>query len=168
MVEYMILIALGANLPSPRHGTPRQTCEAALAALTEAGVRVLGCSRWYRSDPVPPSGQPSFVNSVAQVATDLTPADLLAVLHRIENEFGRTRRERNEARIIDLDLLAYGNRISAEGEVPLLPHPRLEERAFVVLPLAELVPEWRHPVSGRTAGEMAVLLPAGQVAEPLE
>ena len=163
----MILIALGANLPSPRHGTPRQTCEAALAVLAAAGVRVLRCSRWYQSDPVPPSGQPPFVNGVAQVATGLAPADLLAVLHRIEKEFGRTRQQRNEARIIDLDLLAYGDRISAAGEVPELPHPRLADRAFVLLPLAELAPEWSHPVNGRTAADLAAHLPPGQTAEPM-
>jgi len=164
----MILIALGANLPSPQHGTPRQTCEAALVALAAGGVRVLRRSRWYRSDPVPPSGQPSFVNGVAEVATDLSPADLLALLHRIEKKFGRTRRQRNEARLIDLDLLAYGDRVSAAGEVPEIPHPRLAERAFVLLPLAELAPDWRHPVSGQRAADMAACLPPGQVAEPLD
>jgi len=166
--EFVILIALGANLPSPRYGTPRQTCEAALAALAAAGVRVLRCSRWYQSDPVPPSDQPPFVNGVAQVATDLTPADLLAVLHRIETEFGRTRRQRNEARVIDLDLLAYGTRISTGGEAPELPHPRLADRAFVLLPLAELAPDWRHPVDGRTAVDMAARLAPGQTAEPMD
>ena len=164
----MILIALGGNLPSPRHGTPRQTCEAALAELAAAGVRVLRCSRWYLSDPVPPSDQPPFVNGVAQLATDLTPANLLAVLHRIENEFGRTRQRRNEARIIDLDLLAYGDRISTAGEVPELPHPRLADRAFVLLPLAELATKWFHPVHGRTAADMAARLPPGQTAEPMD
>ncbi len=164
----MILIALGANLPSPRHGTPRQTCEAALAAIAAAGVRVLQCSRWYQSDPDPPSDQPPFVNGVVQVATDLTPAGLLAVLHGIETEFGRTRQRRNEARIIDLDLLAYGDRISAVGEAPVLPHPRLADRAFVLLPLAEVAPDWCHPVNGRTAADIAAHLPPGQTAEPLE
>jgi len=164
----VILVALGANLPSPRHGTPRQTCEAALAALTAGGARVLRRSRWYRSDPVPPSGQPSFVNGVAEVATDLSPAELLALLHQIENEFGRTRRQRNEARLIDLDLLAYGDRVSAAGEVPELPHPRLAGRAFVLLPLAELAPDWRHPVSGQRAADLAAQLPPGQTAEPID
>lgn len=164
----MILIALGGNLPSPRFGAPRQTCEAALAALHAAGVRVVRRSRWYRSAPVPPSDQPAFVNGVAQVATALPPADLLALLHRIEAELGRTRRLRNEARVIDLDLLAYGDRVSAAGDVPVLPHPRLAERAFVVLPLAEVAPGWRHPVNGLSPAEMAARLPPGQCAVPLE
>jgi 2-amino-4-hydroxy-6-hydroxymethyldihydropteridine diphosphokinase len=164
----MILIALGANLSSSRHGTPQETCEAALAALQANGVRIVRRSRWYRSAPVPPSGQPPFVNGVAEVATDLPPGDLLSLLHRIEAELGRVRRERNEARVLDLDLLAYGGRISAPGEVPELPHPRLADRAFVVLPLADVAPAWRHPVSGLSPAEMAARLPPGQVAEPLE
>lgn len=166
--DFVILIALGANLPSRAYGSPLQTCEAALAALAARGVRIVRRSRWYESEPVPPSDQPPFVNGVAQVATDLPPAELLALLHRIERDFGRTRRQRNEARVIDLDLLAYDDRVSAAGEKPELPHPRLTERAFVLLPLAELAPDWRHPVSGRTAADLAADLPPGQVAAPLE
>jgi len=164
----VILIALGGNLPSPRYGAPRRTCDAALAALQAAGVRVVRRSRWYRSAPVPPSDQPPFVNGVVAVTTDLPPAELLALLHRIEAELGRTRRRRNEARIIDLDLLAYGDRVSAPGEAPVLPHPRLAERAFVVLPLAEVAPGWRHPVNGLGPAEMAARLPPEQTAEPLD
>jgi 2-amino-4-hydroxy-6-hydroxymethyldihydropteridine diphosphokinase len=164
----VILIGLGANLPSPRYGDPLDTCEAALEALSRAGIRVRARSRWYRSAPVPPSDQPWFVNGVAEVETELDPVGLLALLHRIEEDFGRARRTRNEPRILDLDLLAYGDRVSAPGEEPALPHPRMAERAFVVLPLADLAPGWRHPVSGLTAAELAARLPSGQTAEPLE
>ena len=164
----MILIGLGANLPSPRHGNPVDTCTAALGALERAGVRVRRRSRWYRSAPVPPSAQPWFVNGVAEVETDLSPADLLAVLHRVERDFGRVRRARNEARVIDLDLLAYGARVSAPGEEPCLPHPRLAERAFVVLPIAELAPDWRHPRSGLSVAELVRALPSDQTIEPLD
>ena len=163
----MIFIGLGSNLSSPRHGTPAETCAAALAALEGEGVALQGVSRWYRSAPVPASDQPWFVNGVAAVATGLAPAGLLAVLHGIERDFGRARRTRDEARIIDLDILDFDARVSAPGETPVLPHPRLAERAFVLLPLAELAPDWRHPVSGLSAAELARRLPAGQIAEPI-
>jgi 2-amino-4-hydroxy-6-hydroxymethyldihydropteridine diphosphokinase len=164
----VIVIGIGANLPSPRFDTPRETCEAALAALTEAGVEVLRRSRWYRSAPVPPSDQPWFVNGVAIVETSLDPSALLTLLHRIEAAFGRTRRVRDEARVIDLDLLAYHDRVSEAGETPVLPHPRLAERPFVVQPLAEIAPDWRHPGDGRTARELLAALPKDGRAEPME
>lgn len=164
----MIVIGIGANLPNRRFGTPRETCEAALAALREAGVKILRRSRWYRSAPVPPSDQPWFVNGVAVLETSLDPAALLDLLHRIETDFGRVRRVRNEARVIDLDLLIYHDRASGPGEAPVLPHPRLAERAFVVQPLAEIAPDWRHPADGRSADEMLAALPKGALAEPIE
>ncbi len=164
----MILIGLGANLPHPRYGTPRRTCEAALSAIDCAELRVLRLSRWYESEPVPPSDQPWFINGVAEVRTTLEPGELLERLHGIEAAFGRVRRQSNEARLLDLDLLAYGRQVSAPGENPVLPHPRLAERAFVVLPLAEIAPDWQHPVSGLRARHLAARLPAGQAVRPLE
>ena len=164
----MIVIGLGANLSSPRYGGPRKACEAALDALRAAGIEVLRRSRWYRSAPVPASDQPWFVNAVAEVRTGLSAAELLDLLHGIEREMGRVRRVRDEARVIDLDLLIYGETISGPGETPVLPHPRLAERAFVVLPLAELAPDWRHPGSGRSLQEMIRALPADQRAEAIE
>lgn len=164
----MILIGLGANLEHPRYGPPRRTLEAALEALQQSGIVILARSRWYRSAPVPPSDQPWFVNAVASVETSLSPATLLARLHEIEARFGRSRRRRNEARVLDLDLLAYHDRVSAPGESPILPHPRLAERAFVVLPLAEVAPDWRHPVSGLGVSELVGRLDPAETAEPLE
>ena len=163
----MILIGIGANLPHPEFGAPRDTCEAALNCLSQAGIAVGKRSRWYESAPVPASDQPWFVNGVALLEVELTPADLIERLHAVEARFGRVRQAVNAARLLDLDLLAYGERVSAPGESPILPHPRLAERAFVVLPLAELVPDWRHPVSGLTALELAQRLPSDQAARPL-
>lgn len=150
----MILIGLGANLPSARFGPPRATLEAALKALEGAGVRIVARSRWYSSAPVPPSDQPRYINGVAAVETSLSAPALLALLHRIEERFGRRRGARNAAREIDLDLLAY-NDLVRNDEAPLLPHPRLAERAFVLCPICDIDPQWRHPVNGKTAAELA-------------
>ena len=142
----MILVALGANLPSPIHGGPRQTLEAALVALDEAGLRVAARSAWYETAPVPVSDQPWYVNGVARIETAFGPADVLQTLHRIEAAFGRVREAVNAPRVLDLDLLAHGGQVSTGW--PVLPHPRLHERAFVLQPLADVAPDWRHPVLG--------------------
>lgn len=161
-----IFIGLGANLPGP-HGSPRATLEAALVALERAGLRIVRRSRWYESAPVPMSEQPWYVNGVVEIETDLDPASLLAVLHEIEAAFGRTRTVRNEARPIDLDLLAYGDRVLSEEPGPLIPHPRLHERGFVLLPLAELAPEWRHPTLGAGVQTLIRGLAEDQITRPL-
>ena len=148
----MILVALGANLPSPIHGGPRETLEAALKALDRAGLRVVARSAWYETAPVPVSDQPWYVNGVAVVTSPLGPAEVLDLLHRIEAAFGRVRTGPNAPRVLDLDLLAYGDRVSTDR--PQLPHPRLHERAFVLRPLADVAPDWRHPVLGIGLDEM--------------
>jgi 2-amino-4-hydroxy-6-hydroxymethyldihydropteridine diphosphokinase len=163
----MILVALGANLPSPKHGPPRQTLSAALDALAAEGVTVARRSRWYETAPVPVSDQPWYVNAVAAIETAITPVELLALLHRVEERFGRIRGERNAPRIVDLDLLAYGEEVSDGANGLVLPHPRLHERGFVLLPLRDVAPHWRHPRLGRTVDEMIAALPRDQVARPL-
>lgn len=163
-----ILIALGANLPSARFGAPRATLEAALAAIAAKGVRILRRSSWWESEPVPASDQPWYVNGVAAVATTLEPVALLSLLHGVEAEFGRVRGARNEARLLDLDLLAYGDRRREGPDPPLLPHPRLADRAFVLLPLAEVAPDWRHPVSRESVRQLIARLPEGQKIRRIE
>jgi 2-amino-4-hydroxy-6-hydroxymethyldihydropteridine diphosphokinase len=160
----MILIAMGANLPSVA-GPPQQTLEAALAALAEAGIALEQRSAWYRSAPLPAGDQPWYINGVISVATRLAPVELLGVLHRVEARFGRVRRQRNEPRILDLDLLDYNSKL--RQETPVLPHPRLHERAFVLLPLADIAPDWRHPASGARLAALIAALPPGQVVERL-
>jgi 2-amino-4-hydroxy-6-hydroxymethyldihydropteridine diphosphokinase len=168
----MIYIALGANLPSARHGAPRATLEAALNSLSAAGLRISARSRWHISAPVPAADQPDYVNGVVAVEPMvdalLEPASLLARLHAIEREFGRVRGARNEARVLDLDLIAFHDRVSdgADGG-PILPHPRLLGRAFVLLPLQEIAPHWRHPGSGRTIAALVAALPPGSGTRPL-
>ena len=160
-----VFIGLGANLSHERFGSPRQTLEAALAALARRGVRTVRVSPWYRTAPVPASDQPWYVNAVAEVASDLGADALLAELHAVEAAFGRARTVPNAARPIDLDLLDFHGKIAAGGpQRATLPHPRMTDRAFVLLPLADLAPEWRHPVSGLSVRALIEALPADQVA----
>ncbi len=152
-----ILIALGANLPSPA-GLPPDTLKAALAALTEAGVTIVRASSFLQTPAWPDPGDPPFTNLAASVKTSLQPLALLELLHRIENMFARVRTRPNAPRSLDLDLLAYGDLVLT-GPGLELPHPRLAGRRFVLEPLAEIVPGWRHPVTGLTPGEMLEKLP---------
>jgi len=157
----MILIGLGGNLESPRFGPPAATQNEALAVLAASGVRIAARSRRYRTAPVPVSEQPWYVNQVARLETDLAPHALLDLLLETERGFGRVRGIRNAARVLDLDLLDYdGMRISSP--VLTLPHPRLSERAFVLLPLRDVAPDWRYPVTGATIDALIDALPPGQ------
>lgn len=161
-----VFIGLGANLSHERFGSPRQTLEAALAELARRGVRTVRVSPWYRTAPVPASDQPWYVNAVAEVTSNLSADALLAELHAVEETFGRARTVPNAARAIDLDLLDFNGEIASGGpRRATLPHPRLSDRAFVLLPLADLAPEWRHPVSGLSVRALIELLPADQAAE---
>jgi 2-amino-4-hydroxy-6-hydroxymethyldihydropteridine diphosphokinase len=103
---------------------------------------------------------------VAEVASDLSPDALLAEWHAVEAAFGRARTVPNAARPIDLDLLDFQGEIAAGGlGMATLPHPRMAERAFVLRPLADLAPDWRHPITGRSVGDLLAALPADQALE---
>lgn len=154
-----IVVAVGGNLPHPDCGSAQETCRAALRAMAARGVTIAACSRFYETAPVPPSDQPRFVNAVAAVDTRLGAADLLGLLHAVEAEFGRVRRLRNEARVLDLDLIAYGRHVSEAGEWPELPHPRMHERGFVLIPMRDILPGWRHPIRHATIADMIAALP---------
>lgn len=145
--EAMILIAVGANLPS-RFGAPPATCRAAVAALADREFALLAVSNWYLSPADPPSEQPEYVNGVVAVSTRLSPAKVLDALHGIEAEFGRQRGIVNAARTLDLDLIDYNGLV--QPGPPILPHPRLAERAFVLVPLSEIAPDWRDPRNGHS------------------
>jgi 2-amino-4-hydroxy-6-hydroxymethyldihydropteridine diphosphokinase len=157
----MILVALGANLPSEA-GHPQDTIGAALAAMPAQKIRVLKVSALYCTPAWPDSADPPFVNGVARVETALAPADLLAALHAIEAQFGRARSRPNAPRTLDLDLIDYDGRV--EQGSPALPHPRVQSRAFVLKPLADVARDWTHPVTGRSVADLLAALPAADVA----
>jgi 2-amino-4-hydroxy-6-hydroxymethyldihydropteridine diphosphokinase len=142
-----ILIALGANIPSAE-GPPEATLKAALAALEARGVRILAISRFHQTQAWPDPADPPFTNAVAEIETQLQPVALLGLLHEVETAFGRKRSVPNAPRSLDLDLLDYGGRIE-RGDLEL-PHPRMADRRFVLEPLAEIAPLWRHPVTGQS------------------
>jgi 2-amino-4-hydroxy-6-hydroxymethyldihydropteridine diphosphokinase len=142
--------------------------KAALMDLGRRGIDVRRLSPWYRSAPVPVSDQPWYVNAVAEIATDRSADRLLAVLHEVEEAFGRVRSVPNAARLIDLDLLDFRGEIAAGGPgKATLPHPRMAGRAFVLRPLADLAPGWRHPATGASIGALVAALAADQVIERL-
>jgi 2-amino-4-hydroxy-6-hydroxymethyldihydropteridine diphosphokinase len=157
----VILVGIGSNLATPGFASPLATAAAAVGQMGGIGVAVAGRSRWYLSAPVPTSDQPWYANAVVVVETGLAPAALLAALLALEHRFGRRRGVRNAARTLDLDLLDYDGRQSDDDRLQL-PHPRLHERRFVLAPLAEIAPEWRHSRLGLSAAELLARLPPGQ------
>ncbi len=169
----MILVAVGSNMPGAGGASPKKNCERALALLEADGVAIIARSRWYRSSPWPRSDQPDYVNGVARIKAHELPGALLLRLHAIEARMGRIRGAPNLARVIDLDLLAFGRLVRgapSEGNPTQLqlPHPRLQDRAFVLYPLSEVAPMWTHPASGRTVEEMIADLADDQDCGPIE
>ena len=156
-VSEVIIVAIGANLPGPNGETPRQTCEWAVERLSALpGLTVSAVSDWYETAPDPPSGQPNYVNGAALLAGQADPEALLTALHAIEAEAGRVRSVRNAARPLDLDLIAVDGLV--RDDAPILPHPRAHLRAFVLMPLRDVAPSWRHPATGLTADGMLAAL----------
>jgi len=159
-------VALGANLPG-RFASPADAVEAATERLQTPEITLLSRSRLYRSAAWPDPSDPEFVNAVISVMTDLDASALLARLHALETEFGRERRKPNAPRPLDLDIVDHAGLVSKPGETPILPHPRMTDRAFVLLPLAEIAPDWRHPVTGAAIADLIRALPDPHAAVPL-
>jgi len=147
-------VALGTNVPHLGAAGPA-LLKQALAALQAAGLRLRALSSVWETPAWPPDGgQPNYFNAVAELAAEgLSPQPLYEVLRGVEARFGRVRRERWAARTLDLDLLAMDGFSGTFGDL-VLPHPRVHERAFVLAPLAELAPHWRHPTLQLSAAEM--------------
>ena len=177
------IIGLGANLPST-HGTLIKTLQAALDMLVGDDVEIQSVSRFYSTPCFPAGAGPDYVNAVAVLRVDMSAADLLSRLHKIEASMGRERAERWGQRILDLDLLAFGGEIAPDPETFLqwrdlpiskqstvapeqliLPHPRIQDRAFVLVPMADIAPEWVHPMTGRSTRQMLGDLAADDVAQ---
>ncbi len=179
----LALIAIGANLAG-HLDSPYAQLHAAISDISKSGQEVVAVSRFFRTPCFPAGAGPDFVNAALSLRTKMEAGDLLRLLHGIERARGRSRSERWEARVIDLDLLAMGDLVLPDqatylawSDLPLedqkrsapddliLPHPRLHERAFVLVPLQDIAPDWRHPVRGETVAEMCASLPEATRAE---
>lgn len=147
----MILIGLGSNMDGP-WGNPRETVLRALRILNERPTRLVKASQLIISAPFGKTNQPPFVNAVALIDSHLPPESLMRHLHAVEHAAGRRRRQRWGPRMLDLDLLDYHGLIRRHPLI--LPHPGIPERDFVLEPIAEIAPRWRHPVSRRSANAM--------------
>ena len=150
----MILIAFGSNISGP-WGTPLATLQRACAELNKFPLRLVRVSKIIETLPYGVLNQPNFVNAVAIIDTALSPDALIKKLHMIEHQAGRRRRRRWGPRCLDLDILDYNGQVrpqkTGEAKALVLPHPSITERSFVLAPLAEIAPKWKHPVNHKSA-----------------
>ena len=160
-----VIVAVGGNLAGG-FTSCEALLEAALARLPEAGLPVLARSRWWRSAAWPDPEAPEYRNGVVLVEARGDAHSVLAALFAVEQGLGRTRGPRNAARTLDLDLIAHGRQVIGDPDL-ILPHPRAHQRLFVMGPLAEIAPDWRHPLSGETAVDLAKAASVGRDARPL-
>ncbi len=178
-----VLIALGGNLGG-QMDSPVAYLNFAIDRIVQSGIELKRQSQFYRTPAFPPGSGPDFVNAALACDTEMSPGALLELLHDIEAAAGRLRRQRWSARVLDIDLLAMGAKVLPDidgfrswHDLPLdaqmtqspaeliLPHPRLQDRAFVLVPLMDVAPDWRHPVLGQTVAEMVARIP---ISERLE
>lgn len=157
----MIYLGIGSNLNGLKKETPLQNCKKALNAIKKE-VKVKKISSWYTSMPIPRSNQPWYVNGVIEISTEKKSIELLNFLIDLEKKFGRRRKKRNEARIIDLDILDYKGKILFLKNKLITPHPRMHQRAFVLLPLEEINSEWKHPVNKKKISNLIKRLDKNQ------
>ncbi len=170
-----IIIAVGANLPARGGASPLEICaRAARAVASIRGIEGAIQSRWFSSAPIPSSEQPRFINGVVRVHGKVSPVALLETLHAIEASEGRVRLAPNAARTLDLDLIDMDGVVSGAAS-PILPHPRAHLRAFVLLPLRDVAPDWCHPtlrigidalIAGLPAQDIRPVSVADRLAQP--
>lgn len=177
------IIGLGSNLAYEQI-SPREILQEALEALADKPISISKISQFYATECYPAGAGPDYVNAAALLTTSLSSDTLLVVLHEIEQHMGRARVQRWGQRTLDLDLLAYNAEIAPDlatythwQTLPLeqqktiapqqmiLPHPRLQDRAFVLVPMADVAPDWQHPVTGRTTRQMLGDLDEAEVAK---
>lgn len=176
-------VALGSNASSMSESSVT-ILQKAITAISKRLCSLNVSSQFYQTPCFPAGAGPDYVNAVIEVTCELSAGELLAGLHDIEAEFGRVREVRWGQRTLDLDLIAFGDEVMPNQtlvrewmdlplerqkvEAPdqlLLPHPRLQDRAFVLVPMAEIAPNWRHPILHKTVSEMLAALPEGEKAE---
>ena len=145
MQNHKIIIGIGGNLKSNDGNHPIKVAMKAIRYFKDYSIKVTEQSSWYETEPIPKSEQPNFFNCIVFANTILNELDVLKSLHKIEHRLGRRRTLVNEARVIDLDLIDYSNKILKNKEI-ILPHPRAHQRRFVMEPLAELDKNWVHPI----------------------
>ena len=161
----MVIVALGSNLAGD-YGSSEALLEAALTRFPTVGLKILKRSSWWRSAAWPDPMGPEYRNGVALVEASDPPEAVLASLHALEAALGRERQDRNAPRTLDLDLIAHGRTVLETPDL-ILPHPRAHQRLFVMGPLAEIAPDWIHPLLGRSAAALAAVATVGADASPL-
>jgi 2-amino-4-hydroxy-6-hydroxymethyldihydropteridine diphosphokinase len=164
MNDTAVVVAMGSNLAGG-FGSSKALLDAALEGFAPVDLKVLARSSWWRSASWPDRSLPDYLNGVAIVETRLPPRGVMAALQVLEAEYGRERATRNAPRTLDLDLIAYGRLVLDQGDL-ILPHPRAAERRFVMGPLAEIAPDWVHPLLGETAAALAARAEVGSDARP--
>ncbi len=176
-------LTLGSNATSPV-GKPADALKFALEAMLTDSVKVIQTSPFYITSAFPKGSGPDFVNAAAEIETSLSPHDLLAFLHEIETSAGRERLKRWAQRSLDLDLISYANAVLPNVKVHedwvnlpfedqltkapdelILPHPRVQDRAFMMVPLRDVAPDWVHPNTGENVNDLIAKLPSQDVAD---